>query len=197
MATDVTSTNGGDADIRSGSPTTNRSTPSDFAAGYHTGTTNLAMRGLVQFTLPSDPGSATITAVNLRLAGIASAGTTTINCHRLTRTFVENQVTWNQYSSGNNWTNAGGDYNSSVISSRSSSSSGSDENFPIMGAGATNPITLAWGDSVGFLLKAETESGNNYSNYSSKEDTTAAKRPYLEITYTTGATAESKMLLVF
>lgn len=181
-ATDVTATNGGDADLRSGSPTTNRSTPVEFAVGNHTAGSNLIMNGVIQWTLPSGTGE--ISKISMFLYNEGQAGDIgTINCHKCTRTFVENQVTWNSYSTGNAWTTGGGDYEAAVIDT--ASNAGGLHEFIIRGTGSDNPLTtLTWGDAVGFVLRDPSPSGNNYNDYHSKESLTPSKKPYLEITYT-------------
>jgi len=182
--TDTTSTNSGDSDCREGSPTVNRSTAVEFATGYHTSGTNLKMRGFIQWTLPS--GSGTISDVVMWLYNTVGTQTLAqVNMHQLTRTFVESQVTWNVYSTGNNWTTAGGDYGATIVDSNTGNTNFTWYSFGVMGSAATNPITLTWSDTVGFLLKAATESGNNYNDWASKEATNTSLRPYLEITYST------------
>jgi hypothetical protein len=198
MATNTSSTNNKDTDIRSGAPTNNRGTAVEFATGYHS--SQGAMRGLLAFSLPADPGGTTITKISCFLYQIAAAVPTgQIDMHRMTRDFVEGQATWNIYSTGNSWTTAGGDYDATILDSNTDLSDNTRYEFVIRGTGATNSYdSLTWGDTIGLLFKKNTESGASvYADFASKEATTAGNRPYLEITYTEGATGDSKMLLLF
>lgn len=190
-ATDTTSTNNGDSDIRSGSTSGNRGTAVEFAVGHHTGASNQTMRGLIQWTLPS--GTGTISKIELKLYNGVGAGTvTSVDVHELTRTFTESQVTWNIYSTGNSWTTAGGDYNASIIDSSTSNPNNTWIALVIQGTGATNPLSLDWEDTVGFILKGTPDSGDNYVDYNSKEN--GSNNPYLEITYST-ETFTPKMMM--
>jgi len=59
---------------------------------------------LVKFDLSSIPSGATITSATLKLVKTGGdTGAKNVAAHRLTKNWVENQATWNIYSSGNNW----------------------------------------------------------------------------------------------
>jgi len=53
----------------------------------------------------------------------------------------------------------------------------------LFGTGSDNPLTLNWGDQVHLLIKYKVEQDNDNNTFATKEDTTSANRPYIEITY--------------
>lgn len=78
---------------------------------------NNTYRSVIAWDL-SDYGltSATITSVNASLYYYSSLGghykaDNEIYMYRTTKTWIEDEVTWNSYTTGNAWTSAGGDYN--------------------------------------------------------------------------------------
>lgn len=188
--TDTGSGNGGDNWITSSAPTTNYG--SDNAPQIY-GKSGDNARFLIKFTLSS--GSGTVTAVKLFLYEVVSNGwatATTIETHSVTQTgWTEAGSTWNKYDGTNNWSTAGGDYSATVISSITNNTTPAQwDNWPLMGAGATNPLTLTWGDSVNLLLKVNPESTAGYTGGQFNAREAASNKPYIEITYTEGGLEE-------
>jgi hypothetical protein len=184
-ATDTGSTNNKDSYLRKSSPTTNYGSETDiWVHSGSTGNPNDISRGLLDFTLSS--GSGTISDVKLFLYNnyVWSAGT--IEVHSVSINWNEGQVTWNVYSSGNNWTTAGGDFNATTICSASTSLN-NYLSFVLMGTGSTNPLTLNWGDNVNVLLKIGTESTGVTTGGTFYSKNNASNKPYIEITYTASA----------
>ncbi len=93
-------------------------------------------RSLIQFDLSSIPGGSTITGATFKIylssASLAS-NNRTMSAYRLLRNWVENQATWNVYSTGNSWGTAGA---SNTSTDRESSALGT--------------IAMATSDSAGY-----------------------------------------------
>lgn len=156
-------------------------------------------RALLKFTLPANPGSATITDIKISIyrTGANGSGSYSINAHNGTSTpattWVDSQATWNIYKTATNWTvaGAGSDFISTIVGSYArtgSSPLNSYWDIPIQGTGATNPLSLNWGDTVNLLIAAPSSAGNNDLFHSSSQ----ANPPKITITYTVGATSHIK-----
>lgn len=94
-----------DTDIRKNQPTKNYSTLNIFSTG---GDSNVA-RGLLTFDLSGLPATDIINSVTLWVWAEDSSMSDdiTVRAYRVKRNWVSNQVTWNVYSTGNNWQTAG------------------------------------------------------------------------------------------
>lgn len=156
-------------------------------------------RALLKFTLPANPGSATITDIKVSLyhTALNGGGSYSINAYNGTSTpattWVDSQATWNIYKTSTNWTASGAfsDFISTIVGSYSrtvSSPTSAYLDIPIQGTGATNPLSLNWGDTVNLLIAAPSSAGNNDSFDSSSQ----ANPPKITITYTVGATSHVK-----
>ena len=107
-----------DSFMRADSPTTNYGTLTYlYVQSYTTGGIHYNVRSLLQFNLSGIPADAIIDTSQMSLYYYSNAGAgydpvgRTYWCYALTRhNWVEAQVTWNIYSTGNSWTTAGGDY---------------------------------------------------------------------------------------
>lgn len=147
-------------------------------------------RQVYRFTLPSDTEE--ITQVRLwfnNTYGEDNGGNAdNLEIHQLTQTnWVEGEVTWNNYATGQAWSTAGGDFNASVIDTSPVNINNEWYYFDLMGGGASNPLTIDWGDTVNLLCKWDTESVSSAGTYmrpNLSENATAALRPYVEVTYT-------------
>lgn len=97
-----------DARIESVNASSNFGAAEILIAGIVTSKGTSIIRSLFEFDLSALPGFDTAT---LRLyVTIASSNHGNVVARKLTQTFVENQVTWNSYSTGNNWATPGGDF---------------------------------------------------------------------------------------
>lgn len=159
-----------------------------IAVGENNGATQV-LRGLIHFDLSSIPTNAVVSAATLTLTinAEASDNARTINAYRVLRVWVENQATWNVYSTGNNWGTAGC---SNTTSDREAASAGSGTQ-PNAGSGTVvmtmdnakiQEMIAGSFTNNGWLLQVETES-NDQVNYYSSEDATPGNRPLLSITY--------------
>lgn len=189
MATNTSATNNKDTQLFSTNPTTNYGSGTDL--NTRETAANGVLRSILHFTLPS--GSGTISKISLFIKqNTALASPQNVYAHQLTQTaWVEAEATWNIYSTGNNWTSAGGDYSGTEIDNAAAPGVGNFAELVLVGAGATNPLTLTWGDNVHLLLKT-VENGNSTDKgaiYYSKETASSGDRPYVEITYSVATSA--------
>ena len=102
-----------DTFIYSYAATTNYSTDVGLYVGEVSGVTGAIGRSLIKWNQLSDgtiPSNAVITSCVLSIAPYddRSASATTLRVFRTKRAWVDNQATWNIYSTGNNWQTAGG-----------------------------------------------------------------------------------------
>lgn len=146
------------------------------------------MRSLIQFDLSSLPDAAIISSATLRLYLGAENSSTgrTMRVYRLKRAWVENQVTWNVYSTGNNWQTAGGfgsdDCEQTEIASYVFSPTETINAYKnVVFSGITSKAQLDLGN--GWLMKMDTES-NDAMIFRSSNHSTASQRPELIIEYT-------------
>jgi hypothetical protein len=112
-----------DTFILSATPTTNYGTNALIAIGDSSAAASAAYRILAKFDLSGIPANAKIITAALELNeyqayDTAGTGSWTAALYAMLRDWVEAEATWNQYSSGNNWTTAGasgaGDIGSAV-----------------------------------------------------------------------------------
>lgn len=176
-AESTTTTTSIDASMISTSPDTN------FMGGtsYYLGGTGTTVRNLITWTIPTIDG--TITDVKLYFYNTAGSGTDTYNVHELSQeSWLEDEVTWNSYQTGENWTTAGGDYEATVIDSTSCNGASAQwYNWTLQGEDATNPLDLESDETIYLLLKSATEPGNAYLTLNTND--AESNIPYLEITY--------------
>lgn len=185
--TNTGSTNNKDNFLDGSNKNTNNGENDNMAIGF---TSSQPRRPIINFTLSS--GSGTISSIKLYCYQSTSVQTNNVNAHALTRTnWTETGSTWNKYDGTNNWTTAGGDYNSSIIDVATLSNLTASWNYwVLMGTGSDNPLTLTWGDEVNILLKGADESGDWVVNLRTRHySADTSKRPYIEITYTAPSTS--------
>ena len=158
------------------------------------------MRSAVAFDL-SNPllSGATINSATLTFTvrepdsgttGSANA-TITLNLHQLSSSFTTTGVTWTSRDGTNNWTTAGGDFDSAVLASASGNprtvTAGSTLDFS--GNGLTGALQGAIGGNIFLLLKSEFEDNGsrNLFRFASSRNTAgspAFSGPVLTIDYT-------------
>lgn len=186
-----------DTHLREQNTTANYATSSTFEAtkwdaGDHS-------HALLKFSgLSNIPATATVTSVTVGLwLDGDNGGTHTIDLRRALRGWVENQATWNIYSSGNNWATSGG---LSAGNDRVSTVSGS-----IVGVGSTQQYytvtqtsgglvndVQGWIDGTltnnGWHLERSGTGNDNTYKYFGAADGDNGHRPYLSVTYFTPPT---------
>lgn len=181
--------------IDGNSPTQNRNFYGSLVVGDVGGSDK--GRVLLRFTLPADPGSgSTIDKIELKLWFESANGASSIT-HNVygenttdSTSWVDTQATWNNAATGNAWTAAGGasDFSSTIIDSLALTNSGTGAyvTWVIQGTGATNPLSLTWGDTINLMVRAPSSAGNNRF-FSDIETAGTGQDPKLTITYTAGA----------
>ena len=148
----------------------------------------------IKWDLSALAGS-TVSAVSIALLQNSGSPGNTVSVYRLLRNWVVGQATWNIYSTGNSWSTAGGAYNDADRSSTLSVSLATDN-----GTGTWQ----TWLTTAQLVTDVQNFIDGTYSNYgwvftcndvgdfhehtfASSEDTTAAERPKITITYTPSA----------
>jgi uncharacterized repeat protein (TIGR01451 family) len=172
----------GDVPIYQPNPTTN------YASQTYlwTGGLNYLENSLMQFDLSTVPVGATIDSASLRLNKIGQYGTMgSVSAHRITAPWLESQATWNNRLTGTPWSTSGGSYNSTAEASL------------VMGANGVynwSLTTLAQGwlngsmANNGVLIRQVNQAVEGGSQFDSREATTVANRPRLNVDYTIPAT---------
>ena len=137
------------------------------------------MRGLVYFGDVNLPDGAVINDTNLALHISSEYGTPTgpMNVSRITEP-------WGQGSTWNSWSGGAG-YTSTELSQVTTIPGSGTMNFDVDGI-ATKWYTRRgenWAGDLGFVVRLNSESGNGEVEFDRYNDTTAANRPKLTITY--------------
>ncbi|MCA9160355.1 MAG: DNRLRE domain-containing protein, partial [Planctomycetales bacterium] len=164
-----------DTYIQGKNPTTNTGTQGSLVIDRESGD---LQRALLQFDLSSIPAGSTITSATLKLNATAIDGSLTIQAYQLQQSWAEGSATWNQRTSGTNWTSAGSTYNTTPLDSITTN---------LTGLHAFNLTTLAQAwlagtqQNYGVMLGSMDGGGNRTATYDSREGGTP---PVLEITYT-------------
>jgi len=177
--------------------TTNTDGNGNVGIGERNNAVGSIRRTLIQFDLSTLPADAIISSaiLSLYLSSNLADNTRTFGVHRLKRAWVPAQATWNIYSTGNNWSTAGGfhadDCEQTNIGSTSIVASPS-VGFIDFSLTPTTKTGLDLGN--GFLILAQTTELNDYHEFLSSDDATAGNRPKLVITYTVPATSNFFLL---
>ncbi len=171
-----------DSYIFSTGPTTNNGPTSPLSILGSSPESN----GLLKFDLSAIPANAMVSLATLYMFSSTSAAGDSDDLHRLVRDWVESEVTWNEAETGTNWGTAGAkntttDYNSSLIATITYPvSSGDTEASAVVTSTIQNWVD---GTNGNFGFRISTDSVNIQA-WHSREATTKAFWPSLEITYT-------------
>jgi hypothetical protein len=150
-----------DTTIVQGQPDGNGGSLEHMYVGYDPNPNWLAERGLVIWDVGVLPEEATINSAHTELYLLYYLGTSAceIRTHRVTSSWLWNQVTWNERYSGANWSTPGGDYDPTPAATVSVGIN--FDNWINMGD-ITN-LVRDWNDGTyvnyGVLYKKDTESG--------------------------------------
>lgn len=169
----VTLNNPSDTWIDSTNATTNFGTNADMYVGEY-GFGSQVSRALIKWDLSSIPSGSTITGATMRLRDIGTNLSTTnrsMRVYRCLRAWVENEATWNVYSTGNSWGTAGA---GNTTSDREASDIGS-VTMPATEVAQYYEITLTasavqemFNGTIannGFVLKMDTETDDMHRFY--------------------------------
>lgn len=183
-------TAGKDTFIRQEGATTNFGTSGALYIGEYNAGDELD-RALIQFDLTTLPDAAVISAatLTLRIGEDYSSNARTVRVFRLKRAWVETQATWNIYSTGNNWSTAGGFHTDDCEQTDIGSVALTATEFLDFKDFTLTPTTKTALDlGNGWLIKSDGESNDLYG-YVSSDAATAGNRPKLAVTYTEAAAA--------
>jgi len=143
-------------------------------------------RALISFQLPDIDGTITDITLHIYSGGgeIRSGGVNTV--YQLTQpSWVENQVTWNVYSTGNDWSTPGGDYDTSPLdtSPNTTGLGATTFSYDILGGSAINDANIDFNEQLDLIIRVT--SGESEIDFETTSDG-LSHPPYLEIEYTTG-----------
>ena len=160
-------------------------------ANYGTGTSiqigktaaGVNLRSLIEFNVSEVPSENTITSAIMQLYVSSINGNLTLKVYRLTSPWIETESTWNNMSSSNPWTTAGGDYLNEITALNISEIGW--YNFTITSA-VRNWINGSY-ENYGLILISENATNGNYTTIYSSDYSTAGLRPRITIDYTQNA----------
>lgn len=136
-------------------------------------------RILIAFNLAAVPQRSTVLSATLRLFEDTKKDGQTVYLHRLTNSWSELQATWNNRDSSTRWTNAGGDFENTVLATFMPNVDNRYRDIPVTG------VTQNWvNDAVpnfGLLLRSTGVNGE--VKFKSRSEANTAKRPQLCVTY--------------
>ncbi|KXH87239.1 DNRLRE domain-containing protein [Sporosarcina sp. HYO08] len=179
-----------DTTIRSAAPDQTGGADLEMGAGFHS-TTNNIVRSLIQFDLGKLPaGSKVMNAqLNLRLSSVWNDTASSIGLYEASSAWEENRATWQRRTQSALWTNKGGDFNSSLLSSQTVGALDTAAVEPQLFKWTIKPeIVQKWMDqptqNLGLMLKATNETLATYKKfYSGDYSSKLQYSPKLTITY--------------
>ena len=161
-------------------PDTNRDDSNFLLVGR---ASSITYRTLIKFDVDYIvPSNVTVLSAYLDMSVQASGGTITVTAYALSNDFVETEATWNSYSTGNLWTNAGADFVSAASQPAVFDTSSSPRRITL-----TPSVVQSWianpAQNTGLLLKGtvETGTGASWIRFDSWEIT--GNEPKLTINY--------------
>lgn len=181
-------TAGLDTYMNNAATTTNYGTNAALNIGEAPGAAAI-YRSLLKFDYSSIPSNASGLTANHSLwhIGAYSSATRIIRIYRQLRAWVEAEATWNVYATATNWGTAGG-FNASdceqtdVGSLSQNVSESAGEKVWVLTIASIQPMWNGTFTNMGFLMKADSESGDQH-DYRSSDYATAGNRPKQVITY--------------
>jgi len=152
-------------------------------------------RSLMQFDLSTISGEVTSATLNMYRYYKYYNQPLVANVHRVTQSWDEGSATWNEYDSGNSWTSAGGDFDTTVIASTTLAGTGTGGQYAdkpeerwddTWNQWNVTSLVQDWVEGTqannGLLLKGTTFWHVVMSGFYSKEYSNSDYWPYLEIT---------------
>lgn len=148
----------------------------------------------IKFPTSSIPSTATVTSVTLGIySSSTSAGSRTLEIHGILRTWVNAQVTWDSYSTGNSWTTGGALGSGTDIASTATTTG---VTMPSGGSWLTHTATSGdilddvqdWIDGTttnnGWHMQRDDGADDSQYNIFVSTEGTDGSRPYLKVVYT-------------
>lgn len=183
-----------DTFLDSATPTTNHNGDTHLYVGeLNVGTE--VIRTIIKFPLDNGtiPAGSTINSATLRLYKLTdfTDNDRTASVYRMLRSWVENQATWNVYSTGNSWGTAGAD---NTTTDREATDIGTRAftngeavneyaEFSLTPSAVQEMISGGSFTNNGFLIKMATESNDGWE-FVSNANATSANHPELVVDYT-------------
>lgn len=185
-------TNGIDTYIKTDAPSTNYAINPYLVIGeWNGGSSN--NHTLIKFDLSTIPSSAKIISATFYLTYSGteySSNSRTVQAYRLKRNWVENQATWNVYSTGNSWQTAGGtgadDIEASTIGTYSITATPSGVYSMNLDVALVEEWVKGTFTNNGILLKTDADTDDQVYYHSSSAET-STNRPKLVIEYNLGS----------
>jgi uncharacterized repeat protein (TIGR01451 family) len=138
-------------------------------------------RSVIKFDLAAIPPASNIITSTLFLYEENKRNNQTVFLHRLTNSWLEAQVTWDNRLAGSPWTSPGGDYSVGPEASFSPNLDNQYREIPVTG------VTQGWFNATfpnhGLLLRATTSGDDGEVKFRTKEEGKPEKRPQLCVTY--------------
>ncbi len=146
---------------------------------------NMVRRTLVRFTLPGDIQTVQTASLELTVSQNDSFSET-VDVHRVTSDWVEDEATWSKASSPTSWNQIGGDFDAQV-SAEAIVGSQIDTGSVVKWEVTSDVAAFLDGSRMnhGWLLRVDDPQGssNNRLRFSSREVAEAAAQPTLRLTY--------------
>ena len=163
-----------DAYIEQSNPTSNHGSLASMVVDRKLGG---LQRALVQFDLSALAANAVIVSAALKLEASAIGGALNLSVYQLQQSWTEAGVTWNESSSGVNWSVAGGAFNATALDTFSTAAAG-------MHRWDVTSLAQAWvagtQQNHGLMVASADGGGNLTVSYNSRE---GAFDPVFEIVY--------------
>lgn len=177
--------------MRDTAPDTERSTSTTITVG-ESNISSQVNRGLIKWNLASIPSGSTVSSAVLSIwvAAEFSDNARTLSVYRVRRAWVENEATWNSWTTGNAWSTAGcGNTttdreasNIGTVSIVASPAAGTKYNITLTNSKVEEWISGSFTNN-GLLLQTATENADRI-DYDSSESATGNEKPQLVIEYT-------------
>ncbi|WP_338754362.1 DNRLRE domain-containing protein [Bacillus sp. FJAT-52991] len=179
-----------DTTIRSAFPNQTGGADLEMGAGFHSTSNNL-VRSLLQFDMGTLPRGAKImnAQLNLRLSSVWNDTASSIGLYEMNSAWEENRATWQRRTQSALWTNKGGDFNSTLLSSQTIGALDTTAAEPQLFKWTIKPeIIQKWmndpSKNLGLILKATNENAATYKKfYSGDYSGKLQYSPKLTITY--------------
>ncbi len=175
----ATATNFRDSWLNSGNTTQNNGGTTTVQVGK-----TAPERGVYFFNISEIPSTAIVQSATLTITRVGGdrGSTQTVNIQQLNNSWVENQVSWANRSTGPTvaWTTAGADFSGSIAASTTVTTTNQAYNWSIGSLTQTWVTTPA--NNFGVIQKTA-ETLNKRHKFASREDGTSSRRPKLTVTY--------------